>query len=323
MRIIEPVQLSPARMDAGPFLLEPDAGPLNVQVAQPFLVASMTTNVPEDDYPQWSSSESYVVGDRRMINHHNYEALIANTNKNPTGSPTDPPTWLDLGFTNRWKMFDDKVGTTTTNPESITLKIVPGKAVDAMAFFGVDAASVFVRVVDPYQGIIFESQVSAVSTDGIDDWYSYFFSPVDLNEDFALLDVPVGTYGSIEIVISKPGGIAAVGALIMGKMADLGETLYGTSVGITDYSRKDVDDFGNFTVVERGYSKRAEFDISLPTGKVSSTQRTLTKYRAKPIVWIGEASYQSTIVYGYFRDFSLVISGPQFSDCSISVEGLV
>lgn len=174
-----------------------------------------------------------------------------------------------------------------------------------MAFFGLDAASLYVRVVDPYQGIVYESNVSPVSTDGINDWYDYFFSPVEVNEDFVLLDVPVGSYGSIDITVAKPSGIARVGALILGKAAVLGEALYGTSVGITDYSRKERDDFGNTVIVERDYSKRAEFDVMVPTSMISQVQRLLSKYRAKPLVWIGEASYQSTILYGYYKGIQL------------------
>ncbi|WP_438282303.1 hypothetical protein [Pseudomonas alabamensis] len=323
MRIIEPVEITPALAKMEAFLVEPNAEPLVVQVGQAFQVASLLTNVPESDYPLWDSSKSYVIGDRVMLNHRNYEALVAHSNKNPAGTPTDPPTWLDLGPTNRWRMFDDKIGTETTNPESIDLTITPGRAVDSLAFFGLDAASIYVRVVDPYQGIVYESNVSPVSTDGINDWYDYFFSPVEVNEDFVLLGLPAGSYGSVEIRIAKPGGVAKVGALIVGKAAVLGEALYGTSVGINDYSRKERDDFGNMIIVERGYSKRAEFDVLVQTSMVSQVQRLLSKYRAKPIVWIGEASFQSTILYGFYKEFNLVISGPTASDCSISVEGLI
>lgn len=323
MRIIEPVEITPNMAVMEAFLVEPNAEPLVVQVGQSFQVASMLTNVPEDDNPIWVSTKSYVVGEIVMLEHRNYEALVANSNQSPTGTATDPPTWLDLGPTNRWRMFDDKIGTETTNPESISLTIAPGRAVDSLAFFGLDAASIYVRVFDPYQGIVFESSVSPVSTDGINDWYEYFFAPVEVNEDFVLLDVPVGSYGSVEINVAKPAGIARVGALILGKAAILGEALYGTSVGITDYSRKERDDFGNTAIVERDYSKRADFDVMVPTAMVSQVQRLLSKHRAKPLVWIGEASYQSTILYGYYKEFNLVISGPTASDCSISVEGLI
>ncbi len=61
-----------------------------VQVGQPFQVASMLTNVPEADYPLWVSTTAYAVGAVVMLEHRNYEALVANTNKNPTGAATDP-----------------------------------------------------------------------------------------------------------------------------------------------------------------------------------------------------------------------------------------
>ena len=323
MRIIEPVEITPSMAVMEAFLVEPNAEPLVVQVGQAFQVASLLTNVPEADNPLWVSTTAYAVGDIVMLEHRNYEALVANSNKDPAGIATDPPTWLDLGPTNRWRMFDDKIGTVTTNPESISLTIAPGRAVDSLAFFGLDVAAIYVRVVDPYQGIVYESSVSPVSTDGINDWYEYFFAPVEVNEDFVLLDVPVGSYGSIEIKVSKPAGIAKVGALILGKVAVLGDALYGTSVGIVDYSRKERDDFGNTVIVERDYSKRADFDVMVPTSMVSQVQRLLSKHRAKPLVWIGEANYQSTILYGYYKEFNLVISGPTASDCSISVEGLI
>ena len=323
MRIIEPVEISPGLATMQAFQMAPNSEPLVVQVNQPFMVASLLTNVPEADQPLWSPTQAYTVGAKVMLEHRIYEALVANTNVNPTAAPTTPPKWLDLGATNRWAMFDDKMSSVTSNPESISLRVVSGKAVDALAFFGVDAASILVRVTDPYQGIVFESQVSPVSTDGINDWYDYFFSAVEIMEDFVVLDIPAGSFGSIEVVISKPGGVARAATLIMGKMARLGEALYGTSVGITDYSKKDRDDFGNFKIVERGFSKKAEFDVMVETMRVGGVQRTLARYRAKPLVWIGEASYEATIIYGYYREFNIVISGPTVSDCSISVEGLV
>jgi len=323
VRIIEPVEITPALAVRGAFQVAPNAEPLVVQVGQDFMTAGMITNVPEADYPVWAPTTTYAVGAKVIVSSRIYEALVANTNVNPTAAPTAPPKWLDLGATNRWRMFDDKMSSVTTNPESISLRIVPGKAIDALAFFGIDAASVLVRVTDPYQGVVFESQVSPVSTDGIDNWYDYFFSPVEIMEDFVVLDVPAGSFGSIEIVISKPGGVARAAMLIIGKMARIGAALYGSSVGITDFSKKERDEFGNFVLVERGFSKRAEFDVAVETARVGSVQRTLARYRAKPLVWIGEASYEGTIIYGYYRDFSLVISGPSVSDCSISVEGLI
>jgi len=89
------------------------------------------------------------------------------------------------------------------------------------------------------------------------------------------------------------------------------------------YSRKDTDDFGNFFIVERAYSKRAEFDLRLDTARVATVQRLLASLRTRPVVWIGEASYEATLVFGFFKDFSISISGPSISDGTLTVEGLV
>lgn len=321
MRIIEPIEITPDHAELsfmGPLQVEPNSEPFVVKVGQQFQVASLVTNVPVDDYPAWVSG-TYALGATVIYGNHIYESLADGN----TAATTDSTKWLDRGATNPWRMFDGKTGVATTNPESIVLKIAPGRPVDALAFFGVDAASVSVRAVDPYLGIVYENSISPVTNDDVHDWYSYFFSDVQVVEDFVMLNIPAGSYGSIDITISKPDGIAKAAELIIGKMADLGTALFGTSVGIIDYSRKDRDEFGNPEVIERGYSKRAEFDVSVPTPRLGFVQRTLAKYRAKPIVWIGAETHDTTIIYGYYREFNLVISNVAVSDCSISVEGLV
>jgi hypothetical protein len=321
MKIIQPVRVLPEMLDAAAFNLTPDGQPLEVPTASPFLVASVATNVPETDYPAWDVATAYVVGDRVMRSHRNYEALIDNTGKSPE-TATSPATWLDIGPTNRWAMFDELIGTYTENPESIELSMALGAGVDSVAFFGVDAGLVTVRVIDPFRGIVFERSDQPVNTDGIENWFDYFTAVVKTREDFILTGLGAGRSSVIEVKISKPGGLAKVGALVLGKMATLGVSLYGTSVGLVDFSRKERDVFGNYVIVERGFSKRAEYDVAVQTPEISRVQRLLGQYRARPLVWVGEAQYDSTIIYGYYKDFSISISSPSISDATITVEGL-
>jgi len=109
---------------------------------------------------------------------------------------------------------------------------------------------------------------------------------------------------------------------VLGQTSTLGVALYGTSIRLRDFSRKERDDFGNFVIQERDFSKVAEFDVAVDTANISAVQRTVAQYRAKPVVWIGEAAYESTIIYGFCTDFGVSISGPTISDPTFSVEGL-
>ncbi|WP_445330669.1 phage head spike fiber domain-containing protein [Stutzerimonas kunmingensis] len=282
----------------------------------------IVSNVPENDAPVWTAG-TYTQGTKRIQNHHVYEVLAESTTDAPAdGVAKTPPTWLDLGVTNPWRAFDEKIGTVTTHPEAIRFSIRADQTINALAFFGVDAGSIRVTVTDPSLGRVFEHEATPVSTDGIDNWYQYLFAPIELVEDFVVLEVPAGTYGTIDISLDKPGGEAKLGALVLGQTSTLGVALYGTSIRLRDFSRKERDAFGNFVIQERDFSKVAEFDVAVDTANISAVQRTVAQYRAKPVVWIGEAAYESTIIYGFCTDFGVSISGPTISDATFSVEGL-
>src|SRR5687768_6334460 len=110
--------------------------------------------------------------------------------------------------------------------------------------------------------------------------------------------------------------------MVVGPIIDFGSTQYGVEVGIRDFSRKEQDDYGNYTIVERAYSKRATYPLLLAADKVDSFQQVLAGLRATPVVFIGSDQYSSTAVYGFYIDFSIEIAYLYYSVCSIEVEGL-
>jgi hypothetical protein len=295
MRIIKPVAVTPAILTS--------------------------SNVPETDYAAWSAATAYAVGDKAMYNHRNYEALVAHTGANPETDTSDPPKWLDLGANNRWRMFDDRVGSLTEQTGSIAVELQPGAVINSVALFNLLGRSATVTLTDPVDGIVYQRTVSLVDA-GVSDWYEWFFLPIGRQTDFVLLDLPAYGTAVLSVTIDNASDTAAVGHLVMGRQAELGVAVYGSGVGITDYSRKETDAFGNSMIVERAYSKRAEFDVVLETGQVSRVQRLLAGIRTQPVVWIGAEGYESTFLFGYYRDFQISISGPSVSDASITVEGL-
>lgn len=295
MRIIRPVDVTPA------------------------ILAS--SNVPEDDYPPWTAG-AYSQGTRRILNHRVYEVLSESTTDTPAaGVAKSPPTWLDVGATNRWRMFDEKVSSLTEQAGSIAVELQPGAVINSVALFNLKGRSATVTLTDPVDGIVYQRTVTLVDA-GVTNWYDWFFAPIARQSDFVLLDLPAYGTAKLSVTVDNAGETAAVGHLVMGRQTEIGVAVYGTGVGITDYSRKSTDEFGNTIVVQRNYSKRAEFDVAIDTGQVGIVQRLLASIRTLPVVWIGEESYEATVLFGYYRDFSISISGPSVSDATITVEGL-
>lgn len=279
------------------------------------------TNVPETDHPFWSATKAYAVGDRVIQAHRRFEALRAHSKVVP-GTDTDPPTWLDLGATNRWRMFDAVVASQTRMAAAIDVSVTPAAVVNAVALFGLSGVNVTVQMIDPLEGVVFDRTTSLVNA-GVRNWYDYFFEPITRREDLVVLGMPAYGTARVRVVVRAGEGEAAIGSLVLGSVRTIGETGYGSSVGITDYSRKERDAFGSPVIVQRGFSKRANFDVLIDTEQISTVQRLLASLRTQLVVWVGHEAFEETIVYGYYRDFDIVIRDPSVSPCTISVEGVV
>ncbi len=158
---------------------------------------------------------------------------------------------------------------------------------------------------------------------GVTGCYTYFFTPNEKVAEVVAFDLPSYSTQTIFITLSVPAGDVSVGEIVLGAQKTIGGAVFGSGIGIVDYSRKERDDFGNAVIVERGYSQTSSYDVSIETKNVRHIQRQLGRLRAKPLVWSGtdDGGY-GLLIYGYFTDFDIQLSGPLFSDCSIEVEGL-
>lgn len=287
--------------------------------------AFVSSTIAETDYAAWSSVTTYALAARVIVVaadvHKVYESVqAANINHDPQTSPT---WWLEVGNTNRWKMFDSSVTSQSTAVTSITTAIKPDSRVDAIALLNVVGKTVVVTMTDVTDGLVYNQTFNLVSDSGITDWYGYFFEPIIRKPDLLVLDLPPYYSPTITVTISADTGeTVAIGALVLGQQKEIGGTEYGGKIGISDYSVKQQDSFGNYTILERAFNKKASFDVMVEAGFVDQLQNILAGYRAIPIVYVGSTYYNATVVYGFYKDFSITIAYPSYSVCSIDIEGL-
>lgn len=171
--------------------------------------------------------------------------------------------------------------------------------------------------------VVFDNTKSMVSDSGIIDWYAYFFEPIVRITDYVELDMPPLANANINVQLAATDETVLCGTCVIGQQLNLGYTQYGVSVGIKDYSIKQQDAFGNYSILERAYSKRANMRVFVDNARVDYLQNTLASFRATPIVWVGAETFGSTQLYGFYRDFSVDIAYPTISICNIEIEGLI
>ena len=268
--------------------------------------------------PSVTTGDKYIFGDKI------YEAILDNSDQPDLGAKLEIPSWLDSGFINKKRMFDGKLDSLTRGGfETLTINVTPGVVVSGIALFNITAASVQVTMTDPTDGLVYDSgEISMIDNSGVRDWFSFYFAPYIKKSDFVSMMLPPYADATTKIVLTGGGETTYLGEIVLGRTFSLGVAQFGTSVGILDFSEKEQDQFGNFNIIERKFSKRADYDVKIPTNTVSGVQRTLSKFRATPAVWVGDESREETIIYGYYKSFDIVLSNPALSDTSILVEGL-
>lgn len=171
--------------------------------------------------------------------------------------------------------------------------------------------------------VVYDSEYDMVSDSGIVDWWMYYFEPIVRKTEITEVDMPPYASAAITITLTGTGETVGCGACVVGQKIEIGEVQHGATVGIKDYSVKTQDDFGNYSITERSYSKRANFNVWIEGNATDNLQNTLAQYRATPMVYIGSTAYASTQIYGFYRDFSIDIAYPTVSICSIEVESLI
>ncbi|GLT00134.1 hypothetical protein GCM10007897_15180 [Sphingobium jiangsuense] len=273
-----------------------------VSVTDEILVSS---SVAEADYPEWSAGTTYALGARviKAATHRVYESIIADNIANDPASPLEDA-WVDAGPTNRWAMFDAAGGPQTRDADDIVVQLAPPSPVSSLGLLDVAAATVQVQVIVGGDTIL-DDVVGAPGT------------------NLTFLDLPALAGQQIVVTLTAPVGTSAsIGKLVIGDAFDLGQTEDKPTVSITDYSRRETDDFGVTKVIERAWARRVTARSRIDSFEVDAVQRFLAAIRATPALWIGEEGFEALGLFGFYKDFSIDLQVGTTSYCSLTVEGL-
>lgn len=280
------------------------------------------SNIIEDEYPAWVSSNPYSALDRVIYDHKIYEAILPVTST--TTPDLDQTNWLFIEYTNKYRMFNNVLSDSSSRAGGIHFTLNPNTVVTGIALIGVAASSVRVVVTDPVLGVIYDMTKTLMDISSINSYFEYFFNIIESpSSTVAFLDLPIAPTGSIDVYIDSGANVVSVSEVVYGSFTLVGRTNYSTAIGIKSFSRKEVDEFGNTTVIKRRNSKYAEFDIDIENIRLATVQKFFSDIDSVPCLYIGNSDMEELIVYGYYSDFKATISYPQVSKCTLRVEGLV
>jgi len=291
--------------------------------------ANLTSSIAEPDSTvgevEWIAG-TYNLGDRviKSSTHRVYEVVAdpSTTDDPAIGVTKTPQTWVDVGPTNRFKMFDEANNTASIG-DNITVDIVPVSLVNSLAFFNVNCSVINISVFDNIGTLIYSKSEEMRNRPLVNGWYNYFYSGFTSKNKLVVLDIPPTTIGKITVEFVGVG--ASVGTFICGKQAEIGDTQFGTGAQLLDFSEPVEDDYGNISYKPGFTAKLVDYAIMADTAQLDSIFTEFETLKKRNSVFVGNPASigDSTLTYGFVRDYRQVYTWPTKSKIALTVRGLI
>lgn len=329
-----------------------------LKVMQPTAMASamlVSCSVPENDQPTWSATSNYAVGARvmRTTTHRIYQAIADITGNASNTAPeldTANAQWVDIGPTNRWAMFDQRVSSRTVGTSAgLSVSIQPGRCngVALMDMVGIPEFTLEV-VWDATSGItkdettsyaygielrtiITATQIRLVYTANlrqrnVSNWKEYFLEPYSIKTD-AFIGFASQREATITLTVPPPQSVDPVpeiGAFMFGNYVELGDVGRDADAGAESYTAITTDEWGISKIVERSYVKRVTYPVLVYNYGLNRLFSTLAELQSKPAVFVGSDDFRYTpyTVYGVVESFNVGGDNGTASICNVNVKGI-
>ena len=106
-----------------------------------------------------------------------------------------------------------------------------------------------------------------------------------------------------------------------GSATEIGLTVYeGTSLSIKDFSRKEYDELGTLTLIQRGYQNLVTYSVEVDVDRIGIVKQALADCRAQLTTFVGHPDLPELTVQGYLNSFSIPLSSESVTTITIEVE---
>jgi hypothetical protein len=288
----------------------------------PGAIIITSSNVDASSHADWVAATAYSIGTTVYLplNYGEYQALTANTGKQPNLNPTD---WKFVGTTNKFRMFDQFLNTQTSRTGTIEVSIAAYGA-EALYLGNIDANTITVEVINLDTVQVIETKTYTTYRD-VMDWQDYFYGDwlEDKVESIVYERTTLSQNIAFHIIIDNGVNDAKCGIFTCGRVKVFGNTRWEVSVGAIDYSTVVTDTASGATYLSKGnYAKTLDIDIFTRTGSANAVYKALVDARGTAVVFI-PGRYELLNLYCYIQKHETLVKGPVETAITCQAIGLI
>lgn len=288
-------------------------------------LTSCTVAEPASGETEWNAATAYTLGQEaiRATLHKVYRRKVAGTTA--TAPEADAANWLEIGATNRWAQFDQKIGTRTTVASGDLTTVLELGSLEGLALLDLRGASVTATLKQTPGGAVAWTRTQDLDDSVVASVYDWMYGETRQLYNVLWTDLP-GQFPSGDLTVTVTGNAdgAAIGALVAGRVHGIGLTEYGAGSGLLNWGKVVDDGFGNRTWEEGGYANRVTLPLVMEAADFNHIKRTLSRVRSTPCVYVASSltRYDSLNCYGVFRDLYITVPHYGWVTCNLEIDGL-
>ena len=271
---------------------------------------------------------AYKKGDEVILTdtHRIYRCIVNETFSNPKDTTTGDAAaeWIDIGSTNKWKMFNGIRQTKTTSTGQFTVTLEPVTYVNTLAALAISGVtSIRVEVDNTGGTTIYDKTFTTSDFSAIYDHYTYVFYQIAAQKRLVIEDLPPLPNSTIRVTFN--GSNIAVGELVHGFAINVGELVAeGTKNDRFRFREQAFDDFGYPTGPKPITVELNTYDVLVPKLNNPAIQSLLDEITGENTLWIGDiGGGQSLVTYGFFERSPIPFDMPNDINYQITVRASV
>jgi len=282
------------------------------------------SNIPEIDpnIEIYDETKTYSLDDIVQHQGYIYESIKEDNRDEPLLN-SNSLSWMKISRTNKYKMFDDKLSTSTSFKDILIYEFIADD-VDTICFFNLVAKNVKVEIYS-YDELVYTKEESTYIR-YVSNWWEWTVQKAKQKTIIYFNELPSFYNAKLKVTIQNLNSIASCSSLVFGKSLDFGFTLIEPKPisSIRNLISKNKQKDGSVKIETSKTYKRVVLTVLIDVLRVDEFQQFLEKHSIEPMLFISERqdNLEALIVFGFFKDFEQAI-GLNFSQYQIEIEGIV
>lgn len=275
----------------------------------------------EQPFNRWNISNVYNLYDRVFYKNYIYMSVVDDNSGVKPSENTGK--WLLMQVDNAYAAIDLHSSTKSVvdDAKHYIEYVFSVVGFDTIALGDVLGSSIEFIEYDSSMNVIKSKQVPIGATRiCANNWYNYYYCGIPDASDVGkgkpidyLYSEISGNASQIKIIIhTNSNGDASIGSLVGGKAEYVGDTQFGITLGLVDYSKKETDDNGITSITKRNVQETMESETVIPSKQTQSVKKIIKDAMGEVVMFIAnpetDSNYEFLIQLGYIDEFNILIN---------------